>query len=191
MLRDDVVGEAALEAWQQAVFCHGQASRYRPASELVIDLGADLAELGVVIRRCRSASSLRCLVRVEAQLSGLMCLMFVKLEMLPRGCGRRFRAQSPGPSCLEARSASFHRRPEPAPVSARSELALLRAHDCTIERLLGLMAAERQSWNRAARATDYTESSVTPRLAAFGGRIESMAGKRIWRRLVFSRRRLM
>lgn len=29
---------------------------------------------------CRSASSLRCLVRVAAQLSGLMCLMFVKLD---------------------------------------------------------------------------------------------------------------
>ena len=58
----------------------GRASRSRPAGELLIELGADLAELGLVIRRCRSASSLRGLVRVAAQMSGLMCLMFVKLD---------------------------------------------------------------------------------------------------------------
>jgi len=51
-----------------------------PAGELVVELGADLAELGMVIRRCRSASSLRRLVRVAAHMSGLMCLMFVKLD---------------------------------------------------------------------------------------------------------------
>src|ERR1022692_305759 len=79
-LCQDAVSEAALEAWQQAVLAHGRASRSRPAGELVIELGADLAELGSVIRRCRSAASLRHLVGVAAQMSGLMCLMFVKLD---------------------------------------------------------------------------------------------------------------
>jgi hypothetical protein len=69
-----------VEAWQQAALAHGRASWSRPAGDLVVELGADLAELGTVIRRCRSASSLRRLVRVAAQMSGLMCLMFVKLD---------------------------------------------------------------------------------------------------------------
>jgi hypothetical protein len=69
-LRDDVASDEAVEAWQQAVLAHGRASRSRAAGDLVVELGADLAELGMVIRRCRSASSLRRLVRVAAQMSG-------------------------------------------------------------------------------------------------------------------------
>jgi hypothetical protein len=79
-LCDDAVSEEAVEAWQQAALAHGPASRLCPAGELVVELGADLAERGIVIRRCRSASSLRRLVRVAVQMSGLMCLMFVKLD---------------------------------------------------------------------------------------------------------------
>jgi tetratricopeptide (TPR) repeat protein len=77
-----VIG-ASLDAWEQTVLSHGQATRYRPAGELVLELGADLAELERAIAQCRSASSLRRLVRVAAHLSGLMCLMFVKLDQRP------------------------------------------------------------------------------------------------------------
>jgi hypothetical protein len=62
------------------VLHHGRATRIRPAAEQVIELGADLAELGLAIRQRRSASSMRGLVRVAAQMSGLMCLLFVKLD---------------------------------------------------------------------------------------------------------------
>jgi len=79
-LTDGPVNGASVETWEQTVLLHGRATRTRPAAEHVIELGADMAELGVAIRRCRSASSLRGLVRVTAHLSGLMCLLFVKLD---------------------------------------------------------------------------------------------------------------
>jgi len=79
-LHDDAVSEDVVEAWQRAALAHGRVSRLCPAGELVVELGADLVELGLVIRRCRSASSLRRLVRAAAQMSGLMCLMFVRLD---------------------------------------------------------------------------------------------------------------
>jgi Helix-turn-helix domain len=79
-LTDGPVSGASVDTWEQAALLHGRATRTRPAAEHVIELGADMAELGVAIRRCRSASSLRGLVRVTAHLSGLMCLLFVKLD---------------------------------------------------------------------------------------------------------------
>lgn len=79
-LTDGALNGASLDAWEQTVFLHGRATRTRPAAEHVIELAADMTELGVAIRRCRSASSLRGLVRVTANLSGLMCLLFVKLD---------------------------------------------------------------------------------------------------------------
>ena len=78
-LTDDAVTTSP-DAWEQAVFCHGVATRERAPGELVIELGADLAGLELAIQRCRSAASLRQLVRVAAQMSGLMCLLFVKLD---------------------------------------------------------------------------------------------------------------
>jgi DNA-binding XRE family transcriptional regulator len=71
---------AGLEAWDQAVVeAHGRATRHRPPSDLLPDLRADLAELEQVMRGCRAAASLRRLARVTAQLSGLVCLLLVKL----------------------------------------------------------------------------------------------------------------
>jgi hypothetical protein len=79
-LTGGAVSRADVDAWEQAVLHHGQATRTRPAGEHIVELSADLAELGGVIRRCHSASSLRGMVRVAAQMSGLMCLLFVKLD---------------------------------------------------------------------------------------------------------------
>ena len=72
--------DASPQAWDQAVLCHGEATRLRPPGELVTVLSADMAELAEAIRQCRSVSSRRQLVRAAAQLSGLMCLMFVRLD---------------------------------------------------------------------------------------------------------------
>ncbi len=74
------VSGASLDAWEQAVLHHGQATRYRPPHELLIELSADMSELELLIRGCRAPGSLRRLTRVAAQMSGLMCLLFVKLD---------------------------------------------------------------------------------------------------------------
>ena len=74
------LSSASLDAWEQAVLHHGQASRYRQPRELLIELGADMAELELAITGCRAPGSLRRLTRVTAQMSGLMCLLFVKLD---------------------------------------------------------------------------------------------------------------
>ena len=79
-LGEGAVSAASLDAWEQAVVVHGQATRHRPPGDLLVELGDDLAELEGVIRRSRSAASLRRLARVAAQLSGLMCLLLVKLD---------------------------------------------------------------------------------------------------------------
>ena len=80
VLSDRSVSPASVEAWEEAVLHHGRATRTRPAAEHLAELSADLADLGMTIRQCRSASSLRSLVRVAAHLSGLTCLLFVKLD---------------------------------------------------------------------------------------------------------------
>jgi DNA-binding XRE family transcriptional regulator len=79
VLSEGALSEASLDEWEQAVARYGRATRDRPATLLITDLAADLAELREVIGRCRSASSLRRLARISAQMSGLMCLLFVKL----------------------------------------------------------------------------------------------------------------
>lgn len=68
------------DAWEEAALHHGRATRFRRPGELVTDLSADLTELEPVIRQCRSVSSLRRLVRVAAQMAGLMCLLFVRVD---------------------------------------------------------------------------------------------------------------
>src|SRR6266542_6635892 len=79
-LSNRAVSGASLDAWEQAVLHHGQTSRYRPPRELLIELSADMAELELAITGCRAPGSLRRLTRVAAQMSGLMCLLFVKLD---------------------------------------------------------------------------------------------------------------
>ena len=78
-----LTGDAATaspDIWEQAALGHGVATRERAPCEFVVEMGADMAGLELAIQQCRSASSLRRLVRVAAQMSGLMCLLFVKLD---------------------------------------------------------------------------------------------------------------
>jgi tetratricopeptide (TPR) repeat protein len=80
VLGEGAMAEAGLDEWEQTVTRHGRATRDRAAGMLLDDLCADLAELQRAVRRHRSASALRRLSRVTAQMSGLMCLTLCKLD---------------------------------------------------------------------------------------------------------------
>ncbi len=69
-----------LDDWERIVLRHGQATRERPAVLLLADLTGDLAELQRVLVRSGSASTLRRLARVVAQMAGLVCLTLIKLD---------------------------------------------------------------------------------------------------------------
>ncbi len=71
---------ASLDDWEQTVFHHAQATRYRAPCGLLGDLGTDLAQLQKALTRCRSVSALRRLTRVTAQMAGLMCLTLIKMD---------------------------------------------------------------------------------------------------------------
>jgi len=74
------VSGATLDDWELTVARYGVAAKDRPASVLLGDLAADVAELERAMARCRSLSALRRLTRVAAKLSGLMCLTLIKLD---------------------------------------------------------------------------------------------------------------
>jgi tetratricopeptide (TPR) repeat protein len=82
-LAEGAMTEASLDDWEQAVVRYGRSTRDRPAGVLLGDLSNDLADLQRALQRYRSASSLRRLARMTAQMSGLMCLTFCKLDDRP------------------------------------------------------------------------------------------------------------
>src|SRR2546426_6530350 len=71
---------AGLDEWEQTVLRHGRATRDRPAGVLLVHLTLDLVELKRAFGRYRSASALRRLTRVTAQMAGLMCLTLIKMD---------------------------------------------------------------------------------------------------------------
>lgn len=75
-----MTSDASLDDWEQIVDRYGRATRDRPAGLMADDLGADLAELKLALQRHRSAAVFRRLTSVAAQMSGLMCLAFCKLD---------------------------------------------------------------------------------------------------------------
>jgi hypothetical protein len=77
---DTVAGQASIADWDQTVLSHGRATRDRPSSLMLSDLATDLAELSHALTACRSSAARRDLTRVVAQMAGLMCLTFVKLD---------------------------------------------------------------------------------------------------------------
>ena len=79
-LEEGAPSEENLEAWEQAALAHGAATRYKLTQDVLVALGADLAELDTTLRRCRAARSSRRLARVAAQMSGLACLSAVRLD---------------------------------------------------------------------------------------------------------------
>jgi hypothetical protein len=82
-LTDGTMADASLDDWERAVVRYGRLSRDRPAIVLLDDLATDLDELRRALARHRSASALRRLTRVAAQMAGLMCLTFCRLDDRP------------------------------------------------------------------------------------------------------------
>jgi tetratricopeptide (TPR) repeat protein len=80
MVGDNPMSEAAIGDWEQTVLQHARATRYQHPCVLIDGLMSDLADLEQELARCRSASALRRLMRVAAQMAGLMCLTLVKLD---------------------------------------------------------------------------------------------------------------
>jgi len=74
------LSEASIEDWERTVFQYGRATRYEAPDALIAELTSDLCELSDALSRCRSASSVRRLTIVVAQMAGLMCLTLVKLD---------------------------------------------------------------------------------------------------------------
>ena len=85
---DEAVGEdpalnASFDDWERTVFRHGRDTRNRPATALLADLSLDVAELKHTIAQYAPGSAPRPLVRVAAQISGLVCLTLIKLDQTP------------------------------------------------------------------------------------------------------------
>lgn len=80
VLCEGSMAEAGLDEWDQTVSCHGRATRDQPAGVLYTDLVTDLIELKRALARCHTASALRHLTHVTAQMAGLMYLVLVKLD---------------------------------------------------------------------------------------------------------------
>lgn len=86
VLAEGAMSPESLEAWEQASLLHGEATRYELPQDVLVVLGADLAELDKTLRQCRAAGSVRRLTRVAAQLSGLACLLVVRLDERDESC---------------------------------------------------------------------------------------------------------
>jgi tetratricopeptide (TPR) repeat protein len=74
------ISEANIEEWERIAIRYARATRDRAAGVLLSDISQDLAELTRLIRNQRSESTTRRLMRVSAQMSGLMCLAFCLLD---------------------------------------------------------------------------------------------------------------
>jgi transcriptional regulator with XRE-family HTH domain len=79
-LNEGIMAEASLDDWEHTVLRYGNATRHRPPALMLDDLSSDISELQRALNRHRSASALRRLTRVTAQMSGLMLLTLVKLD---------------------------------------------------------------------------------------------------------------
>jgi transcriptional regulator with XRE-family HTH domain len=82
-LSRDAMAEASIDDWERTAIVYARATRDRPVGVLLADISRDLAELRLVLGQYRSASALRRLTRVTAQMSGLMCLIFCILDDRP------------------------------------------------------------------------------------------------------------
>jgi transcriptional regulator with XRE-family HTH domain len=79
LLGRSTVSEEILCAWDQAVRQYGAATRDRPPDRLLIDIALDLDDVRSALDACRSVSTSRRLLRLAAQMSGLLCLTLIKM----------------------------------------------------------------------------------------------------------------
>ncbi|MFV2019367.1 helix-turn-helix domain-containing protein [Micromonospora sp. LOL_023] len=80
LLSSGSMTSVGLDEWEQVVAGHGRATRDRPTAVLLAEFVADLGELREVIGRHPSASTLRRVTRMAAQMSGLMCLVLCRVD---------------------------------------------------------------------------------------------------------------
>jgi len=83
VLGEGAMAEGSLGDWERTAIRYARATRDRPAGVLVSDIARDLAELNLALNQHRSASAMRRLTRVTAQMSGLMCLILCILDDRP------------------------------------------------------------------------------------------------------------
>ena len=80
VLTGGLVSTAALDDWEQTVWRYGVGAKDQLPPQLLADLFTDVGDLQLLMQACRSASALRRLTRVAAQLAGLICLTLIKLD---------------------------------------------------------------------------------------------------------------
>lgn len=74
------MSEASLDDWEHTVYQHGLAYRYRPPTSLLVDLTNDFTELSRLLERRQAILVPTRLTRVVAQMAGLMCGTFLRLD---------------------------------------------------------------------------------------------------------------
>ncbi|MFI9641121.1 helix-turn-helix domain-containing protein [Micromonospora sp. NPDC051925] len=74
------VTAAGLDEWEGIVAHHGRATRDHSTDTLLREIAGDLGELTELIGRSPSASALRRLTGMAAQMSGLMCLVLCRID---------------------------------------------------------------------------------------------------------------
>lgn len=79
LLNNEGLSVATVDDWEATAARYALATKTCEPSRLAIDLAHDFDELAAALATCRSARSLRRLMRVAAQLSGLACLTLIKL----------------------------------------------------------------------------------------------------------------
>ncbi len=80
ILNETTVSSSSLDEWERTAINHGVTSRYRSVTTMLFALSVDLADLKQTLASCHSAAALRRLTRVAAQMAGLVCLAFVRLD---------------------------------------------------------------------------------------------------------------
>jgi hypothetical protein len=79
LLTTRAVGEDVLTGWEDAVRRHGAATRDRPPDRLLVDIALDLDDVRGALDACRSLAISRRLLRLVAQMCGLLCLTLIKM----------------------------------------------------------------------------------------------------------------
>jgi transcriptional regulator with XRE-family HTH domain len=73
-----LTSSSGLDLWEQIIAGHATATRHRSPGALIDDLATDISELERLLNLRQSASTLRALTRLTAQMAGLLSLTLLK-----------------------------------------------------------------------------------------------------------------
>jgi transcriptional regulator with XRE-family HTH domain len=79
LLTGRAMSEEVVRGWEESVWRHGAATRDRPPDRLMVDIALDLGDIRAALDACRSPATSRRLLRLLAQLCGLLCLTLIKM----------------------------------------------------------------------------------------------------------------